>query len=272
MTSQTHPLLHAVNDSPTWRVARDGTILLTQVGSTVHGVNVEGQDDRDELGICVEPADHVLGLSQFEQYEYRTQPVGARSGPGDLDLTVYGLRKWLRLALQGNPSVLVPLFVPITDVVFADSWGVELRRRSDLVASRRAGYRFRGYMESQRLKLLNDRNVGVKRPELVARYGFDTKFAYHMVRLGLQGVEYLNTGRFTLPMREPDRTWLRELRVGEHTQAEALERCADLGDQLTRLLDTSPLPPTPDVDAVNAFLGELYPAYWSQQRSAEKDR
>ena len=40
------------------------------------------------------------------------QPEGARSGAGDLDLVIYSLRKWARLAAQGNPTVLLLLFVP----------------------------------------------------------------------------------------------------------------------------------------------------------------
>jgi hypothetical protein len=40
----------------------------------------------------------------------------------------------------------------------------------------------------------------VTRPELVEKHGYDTKFAAHMVRLGYQGVELLETGRFTLPL------------------------------------------------------------------------
>ena len=42
------------------------------------------------------------------------------------------------------------------------------------------------------------------RPELVAVHGYDTKYAMHALRLGLQGVELLTTGRITLPV--PDRT------------------------------------------------------------------
>ena len=30
-------------------------ILRGQVGSGVHGTSVEGQDDRDEMGLCLEP-------------------------------------------------------------------------------------------------------------------------------------------------------------------------------------------------------------------------
>lgn len=51
-------------------------------------------------------------LHPLEHWVERTQPEGARSGPGDLDLVAYNLRKYLRLALKGHPTVLLLLFVP----------------------------------------------------------------------------------------------------------------------------------------------------------------
>jgi hypothetical protein len=36
------------------RIAQDGMILRVQVGSGVHGTSVTGQDDRDEMGLCLE--------------------------------------------------------------------------------------------------------------------------------------------------------------------------------------------------------------------------
>ncbi|EPQ73150.1 nucleotidyltransferase domain-containing protein [Mycobacterium marinum] len=54
----------------------------------MHGGTVEGTDDRDEMGICIEPPDCVIGLREFEHYQYRTQPEGVRSGAGDPDLTI----------------------------------------------------------------------------------------------------------------------------------------------------------------------------------------
>jgi hypothetical protein len=81
------------HSSPTFAtIAERGTILRCLVGSGVHGTAVEGQDDRDEMGICIEPPEYVIGLRSFEQYIFRTQPEGARSGHGDLDLIVYSLR------------------------------------------------------------------------------------------------------------------------------------------------------------------------------------
>ncbi|WP_255432504.1 DNA polymerase beta superfamily protein [Amycolatopsis sp. WAC 04197] len=98
-----------------------------------------GAPVRDKLGICVEPPDHVIGLKRFEQYIFRTQPEGARSGPGDLDLIVYSLREWMRLVLNGNPTVLLPLFVPESEIVVIDELGAELREQAHRIVSCRAG-------------------------------------------------------------------------------------------------------------------------------------
>jgi hypothetical protein len=64
-------------------IAGQNTILRGQVGSGLHGVTT-GADDRDEMGVCIEPPAYVIGNARFEQYQFRTQPEGVRSGPGDL--------------------------------------------------------------------------------------------------------------------------------------------------------------------------------------------
>ncbi|RZQ61784.1 DNA polymerase beta superfamily protein [Amycolatopsis suaedae] len=251
------------HDSPEFRaLAERGTILRCQVGSGLHGTAVKGQDDRDEMGICVEPPEYVAGLRRFEQYIYRTQPEGVRSGPGDLDLIVYSLRKWMRLALAGNPTVLLPLFVPEHEIVSIDDTGRDLRANADMVLSRQAGRRFIGYLRAQRARMLGLRGKRTNRPELVELYGFDTKFAMHMVRLGVQGVELLETGRISLPVAQPWLSWLIDLRQGRHTRDEALEAAEELENRLEKLLDTSPLPERPDADRANAWLVDVHLSRW----------
>ncbi|XKK39168.1 nucleotidyltransferase domain-containing protein [Nocardiopsis sp. ARC36] len=245
------------------RIAEKGTVLRCQVGSGVHGVALDGQNDRDEMGICLEPPEYVIGLRAFEQYVFRTQPDHSRSGPGDLDLTVYSLRKWMRLALDGNPTVLLPLFVPDGEIVAVTDTGRELRACADRVLSRRAGHRFLGYLRAQRERMEGLRGgKHTNRPELVDAYGFDTKYAYHMVRLGIQGVELMETGRLTLPMPGPDRTWLLELRRGEHSRAEALERATDLEERLVWLCDHADLPEEPDRAWADRWLVDAYRRSW----------
>lgn len=252
-------------------IARQGTILRCLVGSGLHGTAVEGQDDRDEMGVCIEPPEYVIGLQRFEQYIYRTQPEGVRSGPGDLDLTIYSLRKWLRLALAGNPTILLPLFVPPEHLVSCGPLGTELRVRSEMIVSRRAGHRFLGYLRAQRERLLGLRGGRhTNRPELVEIYGFDAKFAMHMVRLGVQGVELMETGRISLPIREPWLSWLRDLRQGRHSKAEALAAAEELEAAIEHLLVTSPLPPTPDERAADAWLVSAYQRFWSPVDSSAR--
>lgn len=246
-------------------IAAEHTLLRCQVGSGAHGLGLPGLHDRDEMGICVEPAEYVIGLRGFEQYVYRSQGEHVRSGHGDLDLTVYSLRKWMRLALDGNPTVLLPLFVPEEEVVEITGAGRDLRSRADRIVSRRAGHRFLGYLRAQRERMEGTRGGGhTNRPELVERHGFDTKFAYHMVRLGVQGVELMETGRISLPMPEPDRSWLRALRRGEHSRARALERAGELEARLAALCTSADLPEEPDAAWADRWLVDTYRAAWDR--------
>lgn len=264
------PLVTPTPGDRTQAIAEHGLILRVACGSEVHGTSIGAQSDQDEMGVCIAPPESVLGLTPFEHYQFRTQPDGATSGPGDLDLIVYGLRKYVRLAAGGNPTVLLPLFVTDEHVRWIDELGHELRASRALLLSRRAGAKFRGYLDSQRRGLMGlragARNKG--RADIRERYGFDAKFAAHMVRLGLQGVELLTTGAITLPVPEPDGQWLRDLRRGRHSKQDALDRAAELEASLDALLaaPTSPLPAEPDAAALDRWLVSMHQRHWARRR------
>lgn len=237
-------------------------VLRCQTGSAVHGM-ATADSDRDEMGVCVEPAHYVVGMDHFEQWGWRTQPDGVRSGAGDLDLTVYSLRKWTRLACQGNPTVLVPLFVPDDAVLVNTPIGRGLRAQPGLFLSRQTAHRFLGYMIAQREGMLGLRGGRhTNRPELIALHGFDTKYAYHMIRLGLQGVELLETGKITLPIQQPWLAILKDLRAGNRTKEWAVETAEGLEAQLRALRESSDLPEHPNRKEVNRWLIDVYQSVW----------
>jgi hypothetical protein len=231
----------------TAEIAERGLILRGTVGSTAHGLHLTGTDDRDEMGIAVEPPDRVIGLTEFEQHIHRTAEERLRHDPaadqryrgrtppseaGDLDLTVYSLRKFAKLAANGNPTVQILLFV---EPLFVNRWGLLLRENAHLFASKEAGARFLGYLQAQRERLLGQRGqMRVTRSELIERHGYDTKFAMHAVRLGYQGVEYLETGRLTLPMGA-GREYCMSVRLGQVPLTEVIGVLEDLERQLSVL-------------------------------------
>ena len=263
------------------RIAERGTILRVQVGSGVHGTSMSGQDDRDEMGVCLEPPQFVTGLARvpagtdacgqtvrFEQYERHTvwdRPGGLanRSGAGDLDVIVYSARKWCRLALSGNPTVLLPLFVPDDEAIIRTPAGAELVANADRFVSRLAGERFLGYLQSQRAAMTGEVGAHTNRAELVAVHGYDTKYAMHALRLGIQGVELMRTGRITLPVPEPDLRHLRSIRRGEVSLPDVIAAVEDVRARLMTLTKAPSVPDVPDRAWVDRWLHAAHLEYWS---------
>ena len=263
------------------RIAEQGTVLRAQVGSGVHGTSITGQDDRDEMGLCLEPPQFVTGLArvpagrsttatvEFEQFHRHTvwdQPGGLanRSGEGDLDVVIYSARKWARLAMSGNPSVLLLLFVPDGEIVYRDGIGAELTANAHRFVSVLAAERFLGYLQAQKAAMTGEAGAHTNRPELVREHGYDTKYAMHALRLGLQGVELLTTGRISLPVPEPDRAYLRAVRRGEEPLADVLTAITDAEERLTALRTSSQVPPEPDRAWVDDWLHRSYLSFWAR--------
>jgi predicted nucleotidyltransferase len=242
-------------------IAEGGTILRATVGSTLHGLSLKGTDDTDEMGVCIEPPDCVIGLGQFEQWVSRTQPEGQPSGPGDLDLTIYSLRKWVRLALAGNPTVLLLLFAPVSQCRVRTEEGAELQALAPAFIARSVSGPFLGYLVAQRQRLTGERGGRALRKShkfehLTADY--DTKYAMHMLRLGFQGVELLETGALTLPMPVAARDLIMAVRRGEVKLNDVLTKVGELERRIADLADASPLPATPDQERVESWMIRTY--------------
>ena len=240
-------------------MAERTTILRAVVGSKVHGLNLDGTDDTDEMAVFIEDASVALGLHPVEHVIWRTQPEGHPSGHGDLDLAMYSLRKYVRLALGGNPSILLLLYSPPT---LATRFGQELQRLAPHIVSRHAVDPFLGYMVAQRQRLTGERGGRALRKDDNPA-GYDTKYAMHMLRLGIQGVELMETGAITLPMPDPDRSFLMAVRHGEVELTAVLTRSGELERCLEDLRITSPLDPKPDKEFVERWMVDAYQSSWA---------
>ena len=269
-------------------------ILRTEVGSTLHGTGLGvSLEDHDEMGVYVEHPASTIGLGKKEHYTTRTAADGQKSQAGDTDLMLYSVRKWAKLAMNGNPSVLLLLFAPDDKVIKISELGHELRGHYDWFSSKRAGRAFLGYMEKQRQRMVGQRGragrvritddcsacdgdgsiFGDGTPCgkcLGSGKHVDWKYAMHMLRLGYQGVEYLSTGRLTLPVPGEQGDWLREVRQGHVDFAEVVAVAESLEAQVKRLLDDesgtlTALPDEPNVRRIEQWVVHAHLKTWGYE-------
>lgn len=249
-------------------------LLRCEVGSTAHGTGLPGGEDLDEMAIAVPPKGYVLGLRQWEQDIIRIDTStgrhlgeGERSTPDTYELTRYSLHKWMRLATQGNPSILMMLWGPVRD---STPEGEALRGLAPAILSKRCLARYAGYMRSQTLRLVGEKGSGhgVRggggRTELIDVHGYDTKFAMHAVRLGFQGVELAHTGRVALPMEGEAGEFCRATRLGQVGFGDWFDKALELHSELERLQSgvTCELASEPDWSRVESYMIETYTSIW----------
>lgn len=240
-------------------IALKNEILRGIVGSTAHGTAIDGQDDRDEMGIFVEPPENVCGLTSIDHYIYRDQPDGVRSQPGDLDLTMYSLRKFCRLAAAGNPSILMLLWLP--EYLTKTSTGQKLVNIRQAFISKIAGKKYLGYLTAQKKSFTGERTQKVNRPELISKYGYDSKFAMHALRLGYQGIELLTNRQLSLPVQEPELSELRAVRKGEYSYDKVLKLIESAEEELKYQVEDCPY--TADTDSINKTMVEIHRLHWN---------
>jgi hypothetical protein len=95
-----------------------------------------------------------------------------------------------------------------------------------------------------------------KRAELEAKFGYDTKHAYHLVRLIRMCKEILQTGKVIV--KRPDREELLAIRNGAWTYDQLIEFAEREDKELTELYNTTKiLPKTPDKDKLEKLQMEL---------------
>ena len=98
--------------------------------------------------------------------------------------------------------------------------------------------------------------------ELIEAYGYDTKSAMHVLRLAIQGIEVMTTGRLTLPMPAAERHLVRSVREGKLTKGEAIDLIETYEADLKDAVAKSKLPDHPDWSFLNRWLVSAYRETW----------
>jgi hypothetical protein len=229
------------------------TLLQGIVGSTAYGLHTAGSDV-DRMAVFVSPTAEIVSLHPPKDSIVTNQP----------DVTRHEIGKFVRLVLNGNPSVTEMLWLDSYEVV--DKWGAALiAMRTRFLSAPRVRNAYLGYAWQQFKDL--ERRGGTFGPDLRNR---TEKHARHMRRLVEQGFQLYSTGQ--LSVRVEDAEAVHEFGrkvafeasldnvpadVRVHTGKTYMDEARERFDSVT-----SVLPEKPDSDTVNRWLVQLRKAHW----------
>lgn len=241
-------------------------ILKVQNGSKLYGTDTPQSDD-DYMGIFVEPPQYLFSLRQAKTVNFHDRGPEAKNEAGEVDGIAYPLRHFLKLATDGNPSILTVLFAQPQHIVENTIYGQLLLDNKSLFISSNAGPKFLGYMNSQLQRLKGEKKGHMpSREEIREKYGYDTKYAMQIARLAIQGLEYLTEGNISLPVSQDNKDILQNIRNGFYSYEEVIEYLQSLEENLKRVINFgTDLPAQPDYEKIYQLSQDIHLSFWERE-------
>lgn len=264
---------------------RDCTILWTIGGSRCYGMHTP-ESDVDTKGICIPPARFYHGtLESFEQADKSEHLEDFRSllsaeetsvaASTKLEGAVYEVRKFIRLATECNPNILDVLFCREDEVRLMTPLGKLLRDNRMLFVSGRAKHSYSGYAVAQLKRMANDRGDqtfktgrGQNRASLTATYGYDTKYAAHLVRLLRMSHEIMRTGKVNVWRGGIDAEELQAIRRGAWKYEDVVSWALEQDAASTELYEAGNyvIPHSPDRELISDLCCEIVERHLAEER------
>jgi uncharacterized protein len=228
-------------------------------GSISYGVS-SNISDNDIVGFCIPSKEvvfpHLAGQvfrfgkekANFDQFQHH-HIIDSESGR-NYDITVYNIVRFFHLCMENNPNMVDALFVPQRCILHITKIGHMVRDHRREFLHKGAWHRFKGYAYSQ-LHKIRTKNPEGKRKAIVEKFGYDVKFAYHVVRLLDEVEQILETGDLDL---ERCREQCKAIRAGEVSLAEIEEHFSIKEKALEEVYHRSSLPYGPDEEKIKALL------------------
>ena len=265
-----------VINPPKWLI--DNVMYMCQMGSVAYGAQ-QDDSDADVYGFAVPPK-HMLyqPLNQripgfdkdnlgFEQWT--EHHCISKEYKKEYDFSIYNITKYFNLVMQNNPNMIDSLFVPRNCIIHSSPMFEKIREKRHMFLHRGAYHKFKGYAYSQLHKMnIKVPQPGSKREGDYEKYGYSTKFAYHIVRLLNEAEQILLEGDLDLQRNNEQ---LKSISRGEWT-ADQIQRYFDYKEgDLEKAYNKSSLPYKPDVDAIRALLFECLEMHYDLSDSVVSD-
>ncbi len=228
------------------------------MGSFAYGVNTD-MSDVDLYGFTIPPKDmifpHLAGEIEgfgtkgprFEQYQIHH----IKDDNKEYDIKIYNIVKFFDLATKNSPDAIDSLFVPQRCITSASKIGQLVRENRKIFLSKKLKFTLLGYSYQQLHKAKTKEPSG-KRKEAYEKFGFDVKYASHVVRLLDEAEQAISYGDIDL---ERSREMQKAIRRGD-VKLEDIERLFQEKETSLQKLytDSNVIPYSPDENAIRELL------------------
>lgn len=244
-------------------MAKKNLIFKAMTGSKLYGTDTP-KSDADYVGVFIPDQEYIIGMKTCEQVEFKTNPSssGRRNNKNDEDITLYSLPKFMKLCSQNNPNILELLFVDKKHILVTTPYWEEIVANSHLFISKKVQHTFLGYAHSQKQKIITKVPEG-SRVEYIEKFGYDVKFASHLIRLLVEGLELLNDGKLTFPLLM--NRYIRDVKEGKYTLEQVLAKAEELESLVLKSSISSTLPYSPNYEELSKLQMSLIERYWKEK-------
>lgn len=215
-------------------------ILETIVGSRAHGTETPASDT-DLRSIYVVPTNQIVGIGNYDKYIENKEA----------DENSWELAKFIYLSLRCNPTCLEVL---LSEPSYTHPYGNELRALFPAFLNRKHAYNaFKGFAVGQRKKMMSPTTNYFRKP----------KAAAHYIRVLYNGIELLQTGKFSVRIADTSVGWVVKAAKNDELDFESIVEIGDkLLDDIHNAYLDSTIQEECDKAAINEFLVKVRKEYW----------
>lgn len=215
-------------------------IFKVLMGSQAYGTSTP-ESDCDYTEVYEEDRDQIFGLSYGEDTMSQLQKDND-------DVRRYYLRHWVKMLCRGNPNALETLLVSDDQIVHASSEFSSFFLNRKHIARRPFLHKpllirsHLGFASGQLKRMVEGNDMGERRKTLIAKHGYDVKFAAHAYRLLAQLGCIWTEPCFGLPYHQYIRNWIMLIRSGELSLDDFRRIYNELETNVRNIID-GPCPP-----------------------------
>ena len=267
---------HKLEATEAW--FKQNLLLETILGS--HAYGCENLDsDYDVVCIVMPKPEHlwpqkygyILNFDEvpsFRRKELKGEEKTTVEGK-EVEIEWISIIEYFKLAgLECSPSPIEVLFASRNLVTAGSKVGWMLRDNRKLFLSAKTFHTFKHYASRQMQIIRTKKPVSTERGQIIAKYGYDLKMAYNVLRLLDETEQLLIEQEIDLKRNREENKLMRNGSWGDLDRFERVVR--DRMEHLEKLARSTTLPLTPQSDSLHKLLNEMIEDYYGNTADFSK--